>query len=281
MTITNRLLVIWSGGAPFVVEDAASIVEHGARMKPLRVDVDTRQEAETLAEAELARFAQPVEQITAGVPRDPALAGLRMYDDVDLGDTVTMLDRDALPADHRLLGIAGEQDDKTGNVTYVPIAKSLLEEEAVRTARALKRMADGTLGGRSSVASPPSTAPSVVWRKPKTQMEIYSWPTRVDEGETIDVFNGGPAGPVKFDQPGRLCWIEYVWDPSPPTVDVPIVGKRGTTTLFTHTLPAGEETHNEYPAIYIPRNKLTLVGSAFPAESIQMTAHVHVMHFEL
>ena len=149
MALSNALLTRWSGGWLWV-EDAASIAEHGRREAFLSLgQAASEAEAQRLAEAALATSAQP--QVSVQTSIEPA-GGDVPYDDFGVGDTVTVPDQRGRPSERRVLALTVTEDQE-GNPTYVPELATVVEAQARRQARTLKRMANGTLGGASASAS--------------------------------------------------------------------------------------------------------------------------------
>lgn len=114
----------------------------------------TRGEAVNQARAQLAEFAQGQTQITVGI--DPVDS--QPLRDWRVGDSVWV---DG--AMRRVMAVTAQMDpDRPGRVTWVPQLGDIIESISVRTARAQKKMTNGTLGGTSKIASPLSGVPAAV-----------------------------------------------------------------------------------------------------------------------
>src|SRR5690606_41130373 len=99
----------------------------------------------------VAEFAEGQTQITVGI--DPVDA--QPLRDWRVGDTVFV---DG--AMRRVMAVTGRIDpDRPGQITWVPQLGDIIEPFTLRTARAQKKMTNGTLGGTSKIASPLSSVP--------------------------------------------------------------------------------------------------------------------------
>lgn len=117
MTVTNALLVRWSGGW-FDVVDAGSVAAHGRHEDFFSAgNARSPEEAERLALAQLARLAEPTETVKAAVEPGP---GEEPYVDVLIGDTVTIDDSTGTPTTKRVLGFTVSEDETDGAAVIVP-----------------------------------------------------------------------------------------------------------------------------------------------------------------
>lgn len=170
MTLSNALLTRWSGGWLWV-EDAASIASNGRREAFLSLgQAASEAEATRLAQAALTLTAEP--QVSVQTSIEPA-GGDAPYDDFNVGDTVTVPGAQGGTAQRRVLALTVAEDGE-GNPVYVPELESVVEAEGRRQARALKRMANGTLGGTSASASP---ARALAKREQAQRLETAAWGT--------------------------------------------------------------------------------------------------------
>jgi hypothetical protein len=151
--VINALLVRWSGGWHEVV-DSASIAAYGRREAVLGLGaIQSIAELERIAGEQLARYADPRTEINADFA--PAAETETPYLTFLVGDNVTVPEIDGTTAAERVLAMTVNEDDN-GTVTYAPDLKDLILIREERQEQALKKMVDGTLKGRSSVATPAS-----------------------------------------------------------------------------------------------------------------------------
>lgn len=151
--IANVLLCKWSNGW-HVVTDATSIAARGRREATLGLGAaQSISEVERVAGQQLVIFADPRTEI--GVD-------LANVDDTDtpfvafgVADTVMVPDVAGRPATReRVQAITVTVNDETGAVTYAPELRDVLLDDRERFAETLAKMANGTLGGNSSVGQP-------------------------------------------------------------------------------------------------------------------------------
>jgi hypothetical protein len=193
--IVNRLTVRYRGGFT-VVEDTASIGTYGVAAGFLAVgDIEDRGEAQRIGRAHLTRFAQPEEQIELTVDPRAAMPDARVWDDWDLGDYVTAPARDGVD-DFRVVGLTISEDE-LGQIVVDPQLNTKIDEATIRTWRWLRRMAPGTLGGRSESATFPVPADSIITRRPLTEDITMSFAGPLVQNEV--------SPPWKAAQPGRLA----------------------------------------------------------------------------
>lgn len=146
--ITNSLLVLWHGGWRERT-DFSAISAH-VRVEGLLGlgSIQSPQEADRIADAQLAIFATPQVEITVGT--DPVGAADAPYLGYQLGDTVVI---DSVA--ERVIGISVSEDDD-GVLTFVPQLRDSLPDEQDRLNLTVKKMANGTLGGSAKPATPAS-----------------------------------------------------------------------------------------------------------------------------
>jgi hypothetical protein len=182
--IVTSLLVRWNNGWSEVTRPDA-IAAHGRKEAFLALGaVQARDEMTTVSTRQLAIF---------GDPRTEIAADLEHVDESDtpyvafgVGDRVTVPDIPGhSPSLERVTSITVAVDEN-GHVTYAPELRDNLLTERERFAETVTKMANGSLGGDSRVATPaafvPSTAPPPM-ATPATSvggfgpMVIYHWPS--------------------------------------------------------------------------------------------------------
>jgi hypothetical protein len=150
----NALLVRYAGGW-HEVTDPAAITTHGRREALLGVGaLPSTPEVERVARQQLAHNAAPKVAIAAGY--QPRTADELPYLSWAVGDTVTLPGMDGTPRAERVVALTVSEDDD-GRVTFAPELADVAMSAIARWEQALKKMADGTLGGTSRVAQPAST----------------------------------------------------------------------------------------------------------------------------
>lgn len=150
---TNALLVLWHGGWRERIDYAN--ISTGVRVEGLLGlgSIQSPQEADRVADAQLALFSTPRVEITVGT--DPIGAADAPYLGYQLGDTVV-----ANNITERVVAISISEDDN-GVLTFVPQLRDSLPDEQERLNLAIKKMSNGTLGGSSKSATPISAVNTV------------------------------------------------------------------------------------------------------------------------
>lgn len=145
---TNALLVLWHGGWRERL-DYTSISSH-VRVEGLLGlgSIQSTQEADRVADAQLEIFSTPRVEITVGT--DPVSADDAPYLGYQLGDTV-VIDSEA----ERVVSISISEDDN-GVLTFVPQLRNSLPDVQERLDLVVKKMSNGTLGGSAKPATPAS-----------------------------------------------------------------------------------------------------------------------------
>lgn len=116
-------------------------------------DVQSEEEAERQAEAELARFRDGQTQVTVGV--DPTGDGDVPFDDYSIGDTA-----DVDGTTRRMVALTFGRDAKrNGRLVYAPQFGDVIESAQMLQRRTTKKMANGTLGGAFRTARPSTPIP--------------------------------------------------------------------------------------------------------------------------
>lgn len=173
--IANRLLVRWSFGWYEVTDTSwtnpdmfanPGTPDAGIFDEALWIDAPVVQEA-TLSlgssqdEAGMLEVARGQLSIFAN-PRTEIAADLAPVDETDtpylsfrVGDKVTVPDIDGTPVVERVVALTVTEDEN-GEVTYAPELKDVILTAQERWQQNLDKMANGTVSGQSSVASPTS-----------------------------------------------------------------------------------------------------------------------------
>jgi len=149
----NSLIVRWQGGwsertAP------GPIATDGRREGLLTIGaIGTAAEADRIADRQLDIFANVREEVTADVePRTdvetPCIGYL-------VGDLVTVPSREGPGEVERVVSVTVSEDDD-GYITYAPQFKDIIYEQQGAFDEWLKKMANGTMGGKTGIGSPQS-----------------------------------------------------------------------------------------------------------------------------
>lgn len=158
----NALLVRWSKGWHEVI-DADSIAAHGRHEALLGLGaVESVEELERIAGRQLDAYGTVREEIAGNLA--PVGAADTPYVAFEVGDTIGVPASDGSPSQERVTALTVAEDEN-GQLTWVPELRDVLLTQAERLEQGLKKMADGTLGGESRVATPTgqiTTQPPVV-----------------------------------------------------------------------------------------------------------------------
>jgi hypothetical protein len=109
-------------------------------------------EVTRVATGQLTKFADPREEITAGII--PASNVDTPYLAFRPGDSITVPSASGSPAAERLIAMTVTVDDSTGRVVFTPTLRDRIIGQEERLAQATKKMINGTFGGASQVAQP-------------------------------------------------------------------------------------------------------------------------------
>lgn len=191
----NALLIRWKYGYTQVGATTAPITYGYLSLG----SVETESEAKRIGGQELLRVAGTSDQISLGADPNPVNPADAYGTGWDIGDHVLVRTRtgaEVLLSDEADVVVTDEADvelvvvnsteparvlqasiteDDNGTMSVLPDLSTLLEQHEVRTQRWLTRMADGTMNGSSSVASPIVTPEWVPGRRPGTTTQTFSW----------------------------------------------------------------------------------------------------------
>lgn len=163
MALVNALLVRWSAGYTWVT-DSASILAYRRREAYLSAAATSEAEAVRIATALLADRASP--GVGTQATLEPSGGADSPYVDFRVGDWVTAPDQTETPASVRVTSLTVTEDDE-GNPVFVPELGTIREERDRANQRALKRMANGSLGGTVESATT-ARSPIPERRRPPT-----------------------------------------------------------------------------------------------------------------
>lgn len=234
MALINVFLVRWADGFHFV-KDETSITEHGRREAFISLgDVQSIAEAETICRSLFTAMADP--QIATTLAIDPTGSGDVPYTDFRKGDYITAPAYEGGTASQRVRALTTSVDEN-GNVIHVPELRHVVEEEAERTQRWLKRLANGALGGASNAPSPTTGGGGAPTLTPIIQTELppFSYPGPV----ALDV--SGHYRPVKATRMVRWQASLRVAGTSTTTVSLLVNG----VSVDTISLAAGDQYETE------------------------------------
>lgn len=160
MALTNALLVRYADGYTWV-EDAASTGVYGRKEGFLTLGASPAGEAARIADAVLADHAYPT--IATTITVQPAGAGDAPLDAWGVADTVTCPDQGGGTVAARVMAVTVTEDGM-GDPVFVPELRAIPAARERQTARWLKRMSNGALGGTVASASPAVPRPPVEQR---------------------------------------------------------------------------------------------------------------------
>lgn len=153
----NALLVRWANGWAEVT-DTTSIAANGRSEALLGIGaIQSLDEVNRVAAQQLAIFASPRTEIAADYV--PSLEADLPYVGFSVSDTVLVPDLDGSTAREQVMALTVAEDEN-GVVTFAPELKDVLLTEQERWEQNLKKMADGTIRGQSSVATPAAQIPT-------------------------------------------------------------------------------------------------------------------------
>lgn len=148
MTV-NVFLVRWSGGFREVAHSSAG--SSTRREAFLSLNAQSEAEVDRVAGALLDRLWEPTEMVRARV--EPTDASDQPYTGYITGDYLTASNSSGDATSQRVRVISVEEDED-GEVSFAPELRDRVLENEDRVLRAIKRMANGSVQGRTDVASP-------------------------------------------------------------------------------------------------------------------------------
>lgn len=181
MALINAFLVRWADGF-HEVEDAASIAEHGRKEGFISLaDVQSTKEAEAVCAALFASMAGP--QIATTMAIDPTGVDDVPYTHFRKGDSISAPAYEGGVTSQRVRALTTTETEN-GRVLFVPELRAVVQEEAERIQRWLKRMANGAVGGTTSAPSPTTGGGVTDGFSPIPQVELppfsYAGPIGLD-----------------------------------------------------------------------------------------------------
>jgi len=227
MALINAFLVRWADGF-HEVEDAASIATHGRKEGFLSLgDVQSTAEADAICAALFESMAKP--QIATTMAIDPTGVDDVPYTHFRKGDSITAPAYEGGTSSQRVRALTTTEDEN-GRVIFVPELRAVVQEEAERIQRWLKRLANGALGGTTNAPSPASTGGGVAGFSPIGQVELppFTYPGPL----VTDI--SGHYRPAKGTNLTRMSMSLRVPGSTTTTVDLIING----AVVHTMSLPA-------------------------------------------
>lgn len=151
MALINAFLVRWADGF-HEVEHAGSITEHGRKEGFLSLgDVQSTAEVEAICNALFESMAEP--QVATTMAIDPTGVDDVPYTHFRKGDSINAPAFEGGVSSQRVRALTTSEGEN-GQVIFVPELRSVVQEEAERIQRWLKRLANGALGGTTNAPSP-------------------------------------------------------------------------------------------------------------------------------
>lgn len=293
--MTDALLVRWKYGYTSVVDDDLAVMVEGDAVEvegaPLTINggatdwgylelgsVETEDEAERIATAELNRTTGPRDQISAGADPNPVAAADAVFSGWTLGDYVNVQDRTGGTSANRVLQISISEDDN-GTLTVLPELSTLLDQREVRWQRTLNRMTGGDLDGSSAVASPIVTPEHVPARRPVSTTQTFSWPQTA-----ILNYRSAPWTP---EVAGRLAQMHLRRGRSSPELAADVSGALHVAFIVNGvTLDEGIIHDGDEEGVFggtgvdfRPGDRLELQPTIVPAGAVSLTARVIQTHY--
>lgn len=220
MPVTNALLIRYKDGFAEVT-DATSITAYGRREGFLSAgSATTQSDAEFVAAERLAAEKDPETQITAKLEFAYNESTNLPYRGFGIGDIVAS-DDDTGTNDYRVVGLTVREDDH-GGVEWVPELSALEDYWDTRAENTLRRMSNGTLGGRSLSASPtPDSGAGIPTGKLQvSQVATFSWSGEVAAEQ---------SGPFYFQRTTRLTKVVIAAEAAGTGTTTIALQKNGTT----------------------------------------------------
>lgn len=150
--LTTALLVRYGRGYTDT-EDAGQVTTYGRRVSLLALGgVNAQATAEAQADAVIADFGEDRSQVSAGF--DPEDQASEPYTLFRPGDSITCPTPAGGTSAQRVTACAPGLDE-AGNLTWTIALNSVIEEAAKRQQVMLKRLANGSVGGRSNTSTVP------------------------------------------------------------------------------------------------------------------------------
>ena len=170
--VTNRLLVFYSGGPPFVLNHTGSQAIHGIQSAPLRLDAVT-DHAEAVRIATGLIEQEAFARVATSASMDPEGTSDIPYVDFFVGDWVNAPSQDGTVTSQRVRAVTVKEDDQ-GLAGYDIEANDILLETDDLLRRHLKRAANGALGGRTAAASFTAPAGPPMLAAPVTEIPPFT-----------------------------------------------------------------------------------------------------------
>jgi hypothetical protein len=232
MPITNALLIRYRDGYTEST-DATSITANGRREGFLSAgNQTTAADAQFVASERLAAEKDAEVEITVGLEPVSTTGVDLPYYGFGLGDIVSS-DDDTGTNDYRVVGFT-VREDEDGHAEFVPELSALEDYWDVRADNALRRMSNGTLGGRALAASPtPDRGAGIPTGKlDVTSVATFSWSAEV----AVEV-----SGPFVFQRTTRLTKVVCSCDPAKVRVGANKSNPLNGTMFQTVTIPSGSD----------------------------------------
>jgi hypothetical protein len=246
----TALLVRWERGFTDT-EDAALVTAHGRRGGFLALGgVRSETTAQDQGDKVLSRMGERTTQTKAAY--DPASRAVEPYGSAgpEPGDSLTLPDIDGGTESQRVLQIETRMDS-TGLPVFGLALNSILVERAKRVEVTLRRLANGTLGGRSGTSTIPYLPRPVRPREPE--------PIRWSEVGPVQL---GVGAIGTFERAIRVREMRVNLAVASSSGDVEVDLLKNGTTVATVTLSSGEVES------YIPITDL--VYSQRPADKMEV-----------
>lgn len=225
MAIVNALLVRYARGFRRL-SWAPSVAIHGRKEGFLSLGaIDSAAEVDRIASALFATMAFPVVTSTASL--EPEGEADQPYTGFEVADRVTAPDEDGTPTSFRVRSLTVTEDNE-GNPVFVPELRDVTLERDDAVQRWLKRMVNGTLGGRSDSASPVVERPGPL-PPPTRELPPFSLPGLVAISESGRFY---PPRPTRVVRVGAALQIA---GSGSTTVQI----RKNGVAAKTLTVPAG------------------------------------------
>lgn len=188
--------------------------------------IDNATEMQRVAAAQLAIYADTREEIEAGY--DARDLTEYPYHGFEVGDTITVPDSEGSPTAERVTSVTVTEDSDIGRSLFQLSLKDVVLAEQERFAQQLKKMTEGTGGGRIKVAQP--VVPTFIPSAPAVASEEVEW----GELHHARAGLGGSNSTTNLDSDGS--------DPTQRSLDLLVDG--GSLVAWTDSYPPSRDQWN-------------------------------------
>lgn len=228
MAVVTTLLVRWAGGFHEVSWPGAPERHEGFLSAGNLASVE---EVERVALGLLGRMHEEQEQVT--VSQEPVGVGDTPYFAYGVGDYVTAPDSTGAATSQRVRSFTVKEDGQ-GDPVFTPQLRDAMLETEDRLLRALKRMANGSMQGRTDAAAPASSTQA--GQAPQSQAGLLELPPFSYEGN-LTLSSSGPYSPPTQV---TITTVKVLLGTASASGTVTVVVRKNGATVATVNLAAGD-----------------------------------------